>query len=72
MPDVPTVANVFEAILGTIQIDAVQTMGVDREDSYAAATPETHQFGSSIEVSSRLLGHLYFGTNCEMGFLHSR
>ena len=39
MPDVPTVANVFEAILGTIQIDAVQTMGVDREDSYAAATP---------------------------------
>ena len=39
MPDVPTVAQVFQAILGTIQIDAVQTMGVDRDDSYAAATP---------------------------------
>jgi L-fucose mutarotase len=39
MPDVPTVAEVFQAILGTIQIDGVQTMGVDREDSYAAATP---------------------------------
>ena len=39
MPDVPTVANVFEALLGTIQIDAVQTMGVDRQDPYAAATP---------------------------------
>ena len=39
MPNVPTVADVFEAILGSIQIDAVQTMGVDRDDSYAAATP---------------------------------
>ncbi len=39
MPDVPTVAEVFQAILGSIQIDAVQTMGVDRDDSYAAATP---------------------------------
>ena len=39
MPDVPTVAEVFQAILGTIQIDGVQTMGVDREDSYASATP---------------------------------
>ena len=39
MPDVPTVADVFQAILGSIKIDAVQTMGVDRDDSYAAATP---------------------------------
>ena len=39
MPGVPTVAQVFEAILGTVQIDEVHTMGVDRTDSYAAATP---------------------------------
>ena len=39
MPGVPTVAQVFEAILGTVQIDEVNTMGVDRTDSYAAATP---------------------------------
>lgn len=39
MPGVPTVAQVFEALLGTVQIDEVNTMGVDRTDSYAAATP---------------------------------
>ena len=39
MPGVPTVAQVFEAILGAVQIDEVNTMGVDRSDSYAAATP---------------------------------
>ena len=39
MPGVPTVAQVFEAILGAVAIDEVNTMGVDREDSYAAATP---------------------------------
>ena len=39
MPGVPTVAQVFAAILGTVQIDEVHTMGVDRSDSYAAATP---------------------------------
>jgi len=39
MPGVPTVAQVLEAILGTVQIDRVHTMGVDRTDSYAAATP---------------------------------
>ena len=39
MPGVPTVAQVFEAILGTVQIDEVNTMGVDRTESYAAATP---------------------------------
>jgi L-fucose mutarotase len=38
-PGVPTVAQVFEAILGAVAIDEVNTMGVDREDSYAAATP---------------------------------
>jgi L-fucose mutarotase len=38
-PGVPTVAQVFAAILGTVAIDEVNTMGVDREDSYAAATP---------------------------------
>jgi L-fucose mutarotase len=35
----PGVAQVLEAILGTVQIDEVHTMGVDRSDSYAAATP---------------------------------
>jgi len=39
MPGVPTVAQVFEAILGAVRIDEVHTMGVDRSDSYAAATP---------------------------------
>jgi len=39
MPGVPTVAQVFEAILGAVRIDEVHTMGVDRADSYAAATP---------------------------------
>jgi L-fucose mutarotase len=39
MPGVPTVAQVFEAILGTVQIDEVNTMGVDRTDSYAATPP---------------------------------
>lgn len=39
MPGVPTVAEVFEAILAAVRIDEVFTMGVDRSDSYAAATP---------------------------------
>lgn len=39
MPGVPTVAQVFEAILGAVRIDEVHTMGVDRSDAYAAATP---------------------------------
>jgi L-fucose mutarotase len=39
MPGVPTVAQVLEAILGAVRIDEVHTMGVDRTDSYAAATP---------------------------------
>jgi L-fucose mutarotase len=39
MPGVPTVAQVLEAILGAVRIDEVHTMGVDRADSYAAATP---------------------------------
>ena len=38
-PGVPTVAQVFAAMLGAVRIDEVHTMGVDREDSYAAATP---------------------------------
>ncbi|MCE9631709.1 MAG: RbsD/FucU family protein [Planctomycetia bacterium] len=38
-PGVPTVAQVFEAVLGAVRIDEVFTMGVDRTDSYAAATP---------------------------------
>jgi L-fucose mutarotase len=36
---VPTVAQVFEVILGAVRIDEVNTMGVDRSDSYAGATP---------------------------------
>jgi L-fucose mutarotase len=39
MPGVPTVAQVLEAILGAVRVDEVHTMGVDRSDSYAAATP---------------------------------
>jgi len=39
MPGVPTVGQVLEAILGAVRIDEVHTMGVDRSDSYAAATP---------------------------------
>lgn len=38
-PGVPTVAQVFAAVLGAVRVDEVHTMGVDREDSYAAATP---------------------------------
>jgi L-fucose mutarotase len=39
IPGVPTVAQVFAALLATVRIDEVHTMGVDRDDSYAAATP---------------------------------
>jgi len=39
MPGVPTVAQVLEALLGAVRVDEVHTMGVDRSDSYAAATP---------------------------------
>ena len=39
VPGVPTVAQVFAAVLAAVQIDEVFTMGVDRADSYAAATP---------------------------------
>ena len=38
-PGVPTVAQVLAAILGAVRIDAVNTMGIDRSDPYAAATP---------------------------------
>ena len=38
-PGIPTVAQVLEAIIGTVRIDEVQTMGIDRSDPYAAATP---------------------------------
>jgi L-fucose mutarotase len=38
-PGIPTVAQVLEAILGTVRIDGVNTMGIDRSDPYAAATP---------------------------------
>ena len=39
MPGVPSVAQVLEAILATVRIDEIHTMGVDRSDPYAAATP---------------------------------
>lgn len=38
-PGIPTVAQVLAAILGTVRIDEVHTMGIDRTDPYAAATP---------------------------------
>jgi L-fucose mutarotase len=39
VPGVPTVAQVLEPLLAAVRIDAIHTMGVDRSDSYAAATP---------------------------------
>jgi len=39
VPGVPTVAQVLSAVLAAVPIDEVITMGVDRADSYAAATP---------------------------------
>jgi L-fucose mutarotase len=38
-PGIPTVAQVLAAVIATVRIDAVHTMGIDRTDSYAAATP---------------------------------
>ncbi|MBM3954077.1 MAG: transporter [Planctomycetes bacterium] len=38
-PGIPTVAQVLAAVLATVRVDEVFTMGVDRADSYAAATP---------------------------------
>lgn len=38
-PGIPTVAQVFAAVLGTVRVDEVFTMGIDRSDAYAAATP---------------------------------
>ena len=37
-PGVPSVAQVFEAVVNTVQVDEVNTMGIDRDDPYAAAT----------------------------------
>jgi L-fucose mutarotase len=39
VPGVPTVAQVFAAVLAAVRVDEVRTMGVDRSDAYAAATP---------------------------------
>lgn len=38
-PGIPTVAQVLRAILHTVRVDEIYTMGVDRSDPYAAATP---------------------------------
>lgn len=38
-PGVPTVAQVLAAVVATVPVDGVNTMGVDRDDAYAAATP---------------------------------
>lgn len=38
-PGIPTVAQVLSAILGTVRVDEIHTMGIDRGDPYAAATP---------------------------------
>lgn len=55
MPDVPTVAEVFQAILGSIQIDSVQTMGVDRDPPMLQRLRATHRFGKNTEVFFKLL-----------------
>jgi L-fucose mutarotase len=39
LPGVPTVAQVLSALLAAVRIDEVRTMGIDRSDAYAAATP---------------------------------
>lgn len=36
MPGVPTVAQVFHAILSQVPIDVINTMGVDQTDEYAS------------------------------------
>ncbi|MFM8283880.1 MAG: RbsD/FucU family protein [Planctomycetaceae bacterium] len=38
-PGIPTVAQVLAAVLATVRVDEVFTMGIDRSDPYAAATP---------------------------------
>lgn len=38
-PGLPTVAQVFAAVLAAVRVDEVHTMGIDRDDPYAAATP---------------------------------
>lgn len=38
-PGIPSVADVFAAVIGAVQVDEVNTMGIDRDDPYAAATP---------------------------------
>lgn len=60
-PGVPTVAQVFAAILGAVAIDEVNTMGVDREDSYAAATPGDPQVWAEYR---RIL--TVAGSKCEL------
>ncbi|MFM8579192.1 MAG: RbsD/FucU family protein [Planctomycetaceae bacterium] len=38
-PGIPTVAQVLRATIATVRVDEIHTMGVDRSDAYAAATP---------------------------------
>ena len=77
MPGVPTVAQVFEALLGAVRIDEVHTMGVDRTDSYAAATPgdppvwaEYRRILAAAQSPCQL--HLRARADREMGLLRGR
>ena len=70
MPDVPTVANVFEAILEPFKSMA-QQWALTEKTHMRLPLRETHQFGEQYRSSQGCWEHLYFGTNCEMGFLHS-
>jgi L-fucose mutarotase len=38
-PGIPTVAQVLRATIATVRVDEIHTMGVDRSDAYATATP---------------------------------
>lgn len=57
MPGIPTVAQVFSALLTAIPIDLVNTMGIDPTDSYASAgdPPVWSEFRSILtETSSEI------------------
>lgn len=60
MPGVPTVAQVFQALLAAVQIEAVHTMGIDRKGTAAAVVEEP----SVWAVYRRLLAEA--GSKCEL------
>jgi L-fucose mutarotase len=49
-PGIPTVAQVFRALLSEVPIDVINTMGIDPTDEYASAgdPPVWHEFRSIL------------------------